>query len=66
MAVPIKGPVQGVATITAKNPVRKLVLDGSLFTKFVKLCGRRSLSIRFKKIKKNKKSKNRLNSIDWS
>ena len=65
-AVPIKGPVHGVATTTAKKPVKKLDWAGILFMKLVKLAGNSILLFRFKNIIKNKNSKNKLNSIDCS
>ena len=64
MAVPIKGPVHGVATITAKKPVMKLDCEGSLLIRFVNDVGSCILSKRFRKIMKNKKSKNRLKPMD--
>ena len=64
IAVPMKGPVQGVATITAKNPVMKFWLDGIRVKYFENLSGISNLPIKFKKIRKNSINKNKLNSID--
>ena len=65
-AAPMNGPVHGVAIITAKNPVKKLWFFDIWVRVFENLSLKFSLPIKFKKIMKNKKSKNKLNPIDWS
>ena len=65
-AAPINGPVQGQAIMTAKKPVKKLLLPAIRLKQSAHLSGKGSLSVKFKKITKNSKNKKMLKLGDCS